>query len=83
MHRVSRVEALPGHRLLVEFSDGVRGEVDLSASLFGPMFEPLTDSALFDRVGVDAFGAICWPNGADLAPDAVYRKLVAAADASG
>ena len=83
MHKVVRVEALPDHRLFVEFADGVRGEIDLSASLFGPMFEPLADSVLFGRVGVDAFGAIYWPNGADLAPDAVYEKLVAAADASG
>ncbi|MGH9368479.1 MAG: DUF2442 domain-containing protein, partial [Thermoanaerobaculia bacterium] len=21
------------------------------------------------------FGAVCWPNGADLAPDALYREL--------
>ncbi len=36
-----RVEARPNARLLVEFSDGVTGEIDLSSRLFGPMFEPL------------------------------------------
>jgi hypothetical protein len=30
---------------------------------------------LFQRVCVDEFGAVSWPNGADLAPDALYRAL--------
>ena len=44
---VSRVEALEGCRLLVEFSDGLSGEIDLSGRLFGPAFEPLKDPKLF------------------------------------
>jgi Protein of unknown function (DUF2442) len=39
------------------------------------MFEPLRDQAMFARVTVDDFGAVCWPNGADLAPDALYRTI--------
>jgi hypothetical protein len=83
MHRVTRVEALRGHRLLVEFSDGVQGEVDLSDRLFGPMFEPLEDPEFFALVRVDDFGAVCWPNGADLAPDGLYASLTGSAGASG
>lgn len=75
MERVARVEALPGYRLRVEFADGVRGDVDLSDRLFGPMFEPLKDEEFFARVTIDEFGAICWPNGADLAPDALHAQL--------
>ena len=72
---VRRVKALDGYRLRVEFSDGVAGEVDLSGRLFGPVFEPLKERSLFEQVSVDEFGAICWPNGADLAPDALYARL--------
>ncbi|MFQ5527100.1 MAG: DUF2442 domain-containing protein [Thermoanaerobaculia bacterium] len=72
---ICRVEALDGYRLRVEFSDGTAGEVDLSERLFGPVFEPLKDPSLFEKVSVDEFGAICWPNGADLAPDALYARL--------
>jgi hypothetical protein len=43
--------------------------------LFGPVFEPLKDKNFFDQVVVEEFGTICWPNEADLAPDAIYEKL--------
>ena len=77
MYRVNKVEALPGFRLAVEFEDGVSGVVDLSAELFGEMFEPLRDEAYFRQVGIDEFGVICWPNGADLAPDALHQEMAA------
>jgi uncharacterized protein DUF2442/uncharacterized protein DUF4160 len=75
MHTVSRVEVREGYRLHVEFTDGVAGEIDLSDRLFGPVFEPLRSRELFRRVGIDEFGVITWPNGADLAPDALHRRL--------
>ena len=75
MHKIVRVEALEGYRLRVIFDDGVAGIVDLSERLFGPVFEPLKDPAYFRQVGIDEFGAVCWPNGADLAPDALHSKL--------
>jgi len=73
--RIISVIALPDWRLTVEFSDGTRGEVPLKDRLFGPVFEPLRNPALFAQVCIDEFGAICWPNGADLAPDALYNRL--------
>jgi len=76
--RAIRVEKLSGYRLRVGFEDGVSGEVDLSDRLFGPVFEPLKEEALFSQVGIDEFGVICWPNGADLAPDALHAKLLQA-----
>ena len=77
MHRVIRVKPLPAYRLLVEFADGVKGEVDLSQRLFGPVFEPLKDPKFFAQAGIDEFGVICWPNGADLAPDALHETVTA------
>jgi hypothetical protein len=75
VHRVTRIEPLEGYRLLIEFGDGVKGEVDLSDRLFGSVFEPLKDPGFFSQASVDEFGAVCWPNGADLAPDALYDTL--------
>jgi len=75
LYKVSKVKALAGFRLYVEFEDGTHGKVDLSDRLFGPMFEPLKNAKVFAQAGIDEFGAICWPNGADLAPDALYEKL--------
>lgn len=77
MYRVVTVNPLDGYRLHVVFEDGIEGEVDLSDRLFGPMFEPLHDPDLFRRVSIDEFGAVCWPNGADLAPDALHETLAA------
>jgi hypothetical protein len=75
MPRVKTVHPLGGYRLAVFFEDGTKGEITLSDRLFGPVFEPLKDVHLFAQVFVDEFGAIAWPNGADLAPDALYDRL--------
>ena len=73
--RLRKVKARPDHRLYLEFEDGARGVVDVSSRLFGPMFEPLKDPELFQQVRIDEFGAVSWPNGADLAPDALREAL--------
>jgi hypothetical protein len=78
MNRVIAVSALEGYRLHVVFDDGVEGDVNLSGRLFGPMFEPLLSPELFAQAAIDEFGAVCWPNGADLAPDALHATLAAA-----
>lgn len=75
MEKVVSVKALEGYRLEVIFSDGVQGIVQLKDRLFGPIFEPLKNVAFFQKAAVDEFGVICWPNGADLAPDALHETL--------
>ena len=76
MPRVIKVAPLPAHRLHVEFDDGVSGTIDLSNELDGEVFRPLRDEAVFRQVMVDEFGAVCWPNGPDLAPDAMHSELM-------
>lgn len=75
---VKRVQPCGGFELEIEFTDGLYGRLDVSQRLFGPVFEPLRDYELFEQVHVDQFGAVCWPNGADLAPDALYDTLAKA-----
>lgn len=57
----------------VVFSDGEVRDVDIEPLLDGPVFGPLRDRAMFERVEVDELGdTIIWPTGADLDPDAIY-----------
>jgi len=65
--------------LFVRFNDGCVATVDLQPLLTGPIFEPLLVPEAFSQFSIDPIcKTICWPNGADLAPEAV-RELVPAA----
>jgi hypothetical protein len=77
LYRIVSLKTLPDYHLRIEFEDGTAGVVDLCDELKGPMFEPLRDQAFFDQAFLDEFGVVCWPNGADYAPDAMYDMLVA------
>ena len=74
---VVAVRALPGFQLDVEFVDGTRGRFDYSEFIHADdagVFVALRDVSLFNRVFVE-YGAVTWPNGLDLAPDAMYERL--------
>jgi hypothetical protein len=45
-----------------------------SPAVDGTVFEALRDSAEFARVRIE-MGAVHWPSGADLAPDAMYDAI--------
>lgn len=84
--KIIEVKVLGGYKLWLRFKDGTTGTVDLSAELWGPMFEPLKDRALFARAAVHPeLHTVTWPNGADLSPEFLYRQAAQpsiAADAS-
>ncbi len=62
--------------LALRFSDGCETTVDLRPLLSGPIFEPLLDPTNFAQFKLDPVcKTVCWPNGADLAPEAI-RSLV-------
>jgi hypothetical protein len=67
---------LGGHTVWLRFRDGTAGEVDLSPELEGPIFEPLQDPAYFRSFTVHPeFQTLCWPNGADIAPETLYQAV--------
>lgn len=77
--RVTAVSALPDARLSVTFVDGTTGKVEMDAFLRNPgldgtVFEPLRNPVIFAQARV-VLGAVQWPNGADLAPDAMYDAI--------
>jgi hypothetical protein len=55
------------------FNDGRRGVADLRGMLSGSVFEPLRDPEFMARGKVDPeTRTLCWPNGADIAPEYLY-----------
>jgi hypothetical protein len=60
----------------VRFSDGVEGEVNLKNELKGDIFKPLLDVSYFKQFTVhEEFRTLTWPNGADVAPEYLYKKI--------
>ena len=77
--RVTAVGVIADARLRVTFVDETSGDVDLGAFLSdvkinGTVFDGLRDPAIFSQAQV-VLGAVQWPNGADLAPDAMYDAI--------
>lgn len=69
---ISELAVCGPHALDVRFSNGVRKQVDLSQYLVGEVFEPLRDPAYFSKATLDPLcKTVVWPNGADLAPEAL------------
>jgi hypothetical protein len=69
---------LPDYKIEVSFADGTSGIADLAPRLSqGPLgdgFDPLCDEKLFSQAFLD-HGALTWPGGIDLAPDAMYQRI--------
>jgi hypothetical protein len=62
--------------VFVRFANGHEGTVDLQDVLHGPMFEPLKVKDIFCQLYIHPdFKTLCWPNGADIAPEFLYENL--------
>jgi len=72
--RLVEARHVAGYVVWLRFRDGTAGEVDLSAELRGPVFEPLRDLEVFKQFHIDPeFHTLVWPNGADVAPEFLYH----------
>jgi hypothetical protein len=78
--RVLSAKYVRGYQLRIEFADGVEKTVDFSRWLHGEVFRPLEDEREFKRFFI-AGGTVCWPNGADIAPETL-RSTEDAANAA-
>lgn len=68
-------EYVSRYTIHVRFADGIEGDIDLEAELWGEVFEPLKDPAAFRDFQLDAeLNTVAWPTGADLAPEFLYAK---------
>lgn len=64
------IEYLDGYVIRGTLDDGTTRDLDFEPHLWGPVFEPLKDPAMFraGRIDPDA-QTVVWPNGADVAPE--------------
>ncbi len=77
--RLASVEALENYSLKVRFLDGTEGFVRMAGIISvspSGMFKELRNPERFAEVYLD-FGAVTWPGGLDLAPDAMYDEIKA------
>jgi len=75
--RVLSVAVKGDYTLHVRFVDGLEGEVEMAKLIFSAgagVFASLKDESLFGAVCVEQ-GVVVWPNGLDLAPDAMHRAI--------
>lgn len=79
-HDVLEARWISGHTVWLRFRDGTQGEVDLRPELRGPVFEPLLDPEVFRHFSIHPdFQTLCWPNGADIAPEHLHFRVRTAA----
>ncbi|HYM61832.1 MAG TPA: DUF2442 domain-containing protein [Thermoanaerobaculia bacterium] len=75
--RVVKADYVRKYQIRLRFSDGAEKVVDFSRWLHGEVFQRLANKREFKRFFIDG-GTVCWPNGADVAPE----TLRAAKDAT-
>ena len=79
--RVISAEYVKARQIKLRFNDGTQKTVDFSGWLHGEVFRGLAKSREFKRFFV-AGGTVCWPNGADIAPETLYRSKDVSAGAA-
>jgi len=75
---IIRFKVLLKYKIEISFADGTSGIADLAPRLSqGPLgdgFDALCDEKVFSKVYLE-HGALTWPGGVDLAPDAMYQRI--------
>lgn len=80
--RVRSVEVLPDYCLRVVFNDGTAGVVRMKRLILSDsagVFAVLSDPARFAEVRVET-GTVSWPDGIDLAPDAMHAAIASSGE---
>ncbi len=79
--RVVKASYVRAYSIRLRFNDGAEKTVDFSRWLRGEVFKPLANKREFKRFFV-AGGTVCWPNGADIAPETLREAKDSATDAA-
>ena len=76
MPRLKTAIALPGYKLLLEFEDGVNGEINLSLFKGNGVFEFWNDERNFINFKITENKKIEWNEDVDMDPDSFYLTLI-------
>ena len=71
----TKVQALPSYRIYLEFSDGARGEVDLSDLAGKGVFQVWNDYNFFEKVHIGDHREIKWNDEIELCADSLYLRV--------
>jgi len=71
----TNVKALENYSVFVEFSDGVKGRVDLSHLAHRGIFRAWDEGNVFEHVRINEDNAIAWDENIDICPDSIYLKI--------
>lgn len=69
------VRALPNYRIYLEFSDGAKGEVDLSDLAGKGVFAAWNDYSFFQKVHIGEHREVKWNGDIELCSDSLYLRL--------
>ena len=76
IYKVKSFAIIAPHSLKVDFNDGSSRRIDFRPALVGEIYGPLRDLKLFEQVSLDReVHTLVWPNGADFAPEFLYRNV--------
>jgi hypothetical protein len=67
-NRITNAKIIENHTVELTFDDNYVGRIDLTPTLWGPVFEPLKDLKNFCQFRLED-DTIRWPNDADFCPD--------------
>lgn len=74
IYRIIKVSVPKAYWISVQFDDGTTKEINLESILYGEMYGPLRDAAMFMKAEIDpVVGTLQWPNGADFDPAILYH----------
>ncbi len=74
-HQPVEVRPLPRYRILIEYDDGQRGEIDLSRLAGEGVFKAWDEPGCFETVRITPHRSIAWNDDIELCADALYMEL--------
>ena len=77
MHDVIEAKYVDGYTLELKFENGKKGIYDFSSYINkGGVFDRFADASFSKKFFINKeLGALCWPDGLDIAPETLYHAV--------